>query len=141
MFNSNRILCVEDNVDSTELIKFLLECEDENYAVTTAASAGEALNLMAENSFDFYIFDFKLPLMSGVELCRSIRETDKTTPIIFYTAMARPADRAAGLAAGADEYLIKPNDLDRLAKTVKLLLKPANYIPGIQINTYKDRLW
>ena len=141
MLSLKRILYVEDNPDSVELIKFLLGCEDENYVVSAAASAIEALHLMAETAFDLLIFDYKLPVMSGVELCLRVRETDRTTPILFYTAMARPADRALGLAAGADDYLVKPNDLDKLPKTVRNLLGRNSFIPSRQASVYKDRLW
>jgi DNA-binding response OmpR family regulator len=56
--------------------------------------------------------------MSGVEMCRRIRAYDRRTPIIFYSASAYPKDREAGLAAGADDYLVKPEGLDRIVETI-----------------------
>ena len=118
----SRILCVEDDKDSCSLIEFMLRQEDDGCVVTSAQTAEEAIDLIEKQSFDLYILDYWLPEMTGVELCEKIRQTDKQTPILFFTAMARPADRAAGRAAGATEYLVKPNDLSNLTETVKRLI-------------------
>lgn len=63
--------------------------------------------------------------MSGVELCRHIRQSDIKTPILFFTAKAYPDDREAAMQAGASAYLIKPNDFDKFKETVKRLLDKA----------------
>lgn len=118
-----RILCVDDDFDSLELIRFMLSREDETYAVTTAASAGEAERLIEKESFDLYILDYCLPSKSGIQLCRRIRESDRTTPILFYSAMGRSVDRETARKAGADGYLMKPNDFESLPKKVSQLLK------------------
>lgn len=117
-----RILCVDDHQDSCDLVSLLLYQSDNTHAVTAISTAEEALSLMAQQTFDLYILDCWLPKMSGLELCRKIREMDKQTPIMFFTAMARPADYAEGIKAGANEYLVKPNDLESLPETVKRLL-------------------
>lgn len=113
------ILCVDDDDDFCELISLMLSLEDDSYAVTAVSTAREALALTESQSFDLYILDYALPEMTGVELCRKIRQTDSQTPILFYSAMAREIDRKKALAAGATEYLVKPNDLERLTETVK----------------------
>jgi two-component system phosphate regulon response regulator PhoB len=117
-----RILCVDDDFDSLELIRFMLSREKENYKVMTAASIDEAKRLISKESFDLYILDYCLPLTSGIQLCRQIRENDKTTPVLFYSAMGRQVDREIALKAGANEYLTKPNDFEELPKTVFNLL-------------------
>ena len=122
MSSHHRILYVDDNQDSCELVSMLLRYSDLNSEVVIANSAESAIRLMEDQLFDFYILDFALPRMSGVELCHQIRKSNSKTPILFFTAMTRPGARDEGIAAGANEYLVKPNDLDRLTKTVEQLL-------------------
>lgn len=86
----SRILCVEDDKDSCSLIEFMLRHEDDGCVVTSAQTAEEAIDLIERQFFDLHIFDYWLPEMTGIELCEKIRQTDKQTPILFFTAMARP---------------------------------------------------
>ena len=118
-----RILCVEDNRDSREMIATLLTQSDENYDVTAVETAAEALALNAKDNFDLYILDIWLPGMDGVDLCRRLRDRGVTKPIMFFSAMGVQAkDRDYVLAAGADEFLVKSIDLDRFTATVEQLL-------------------
>lgn len=110
-----RVLCVEDDEDTRYLLELLL-CEHE---VTTASTADEGLALARCENFDLYVLDY---WMGGLELCRRLRASDPKTPLIFFTAEAHEAERQKALAAGADAYLIKPNDLELLAYRVKQLL-------------------
>lgn len=114
-----RILCVDDNRDSVELLGTMLHQADDTYSVTAISHAEEALKIMERQTFDLYILDYALPEISGVELCRKVRERNKQTPIMFFTAMARADDQAEAIRAGADEYLVKPNDLAKLTETVE----------------------
>ena len=116
------ILYVDDNKDSCELAAAMFNCSDLGCVMTSAGSAEEALRLIEVEPFDLYIFDYRLPKISGVELCRYIRQYDADTPIVFFTAAARAAEQTEAMAAGATEYLVKPNDLERLTGTVKRLL-------------------
>src|SRR5688500_466063 len=118
-----RILCVEDNRDSREMIATLLR---EDYDVTAVETAAEALALNGKDRFDLYILDIWLPGMDGVDLCRRLRERGVTQPIMFFSAMGVQAkDRDYVLAAGADEFLVKSVDLDRFTETVSRLLDGA----------------
>ena len=71
---SVRVLCVDDNRDSREMIKALLCNDDDAYDVTTVETGAEALELIAKEPFDLYVLDVWLPSMDGVGLCRRIRE-------------------------------------------------------------------
>lgn len=117
-----RILYVEDDFDSGELIRFLLSRENENYDITVVATFAEAVKLISEKPFNLYIVDYCLPSKSGIQLCRHIRETDRETPILFYSAIGRQADRDRAMKEGANDYLVKPADLDVLTKRVNQLL-------------------
>ena len=117
-----RILYVDDNKDSCELAAVMLTYSDAECAVVAAETADEALRLIEKEPFDLYIFDYSMPDTSGIELCRYVRQFDRDTPILFYSGMAAPDDVTEGLAAGANEYLVKPNDLEKLSGTVKKFL-------------------
>ncbi len=116
-----RILCVDDE-DCREMLDLMLNLAEPVYEFAGADSADKALKMIEDEKFDLYLFEYRLPEMSGIELCRQIRKIDAETPILFFTGMARPVDRNQAMAAGATEYLVKPNDLDRLAETIKRLL-------------------
>ena len=111
-----RILFVEDNEDTLILVSLLLD--QANIGFATARTFRDALQKAKTESFDLILLDNRLPDGDGVDLCRSIREFNTTTPIIFYTAAAYPADKARGLMAGAQRYLVKPTDIQNLEKTI-----------------------
>jgi two-component system OmpR family response regulator len=118
----HRILVVEDNRDSREMIKTLLSVSGNGYKVVAVETAAEALVLDAREPFDLYILDIWLPGMDGLGLCRRLRERNRRQPIIFFSAMVQITDRDYVLQAGADEFLIKPQDIDRFLPVVSELL-------------------
>ena len=119
--HATRVLCVEDDEDTCTMLRDLLgliDCE-----VTTAATAAEALELIARGRFDLYLLDNWLPGGSGVGLCREIRRSDPSTPILFYSGAGLDSEREEALAAGAQAYLVKPGDVALLVETVRRLLR------------------
>ena len=120
--HTTRVLCVEDDEDTCTMLCDLLgliDCE-----VTTAATVPEALELIARGGrFDLYLLDNWLPGGSGVELCREIRRSDPSTPIVFYSGAGLDDEREEALAAGAQAYLVKPGDVYLLVETVRRLLR------------------
>jgi CheY-like chemotaxis protein len=122
MPDSRNILFVDDDEDCCELIIAMLHYAGVNYNVIVAPTPQKALELMARQSFDLFVIDYSLPEMTGVDLCRRIRETDADTPIVFYTATAQPQKRREAMDAGANAYLIKPNDLDNIVDTIRKFL-------------------
>lgn len=121
----HRILVVEDNRDSRDMIRTLLSESDVGYDVTAVETAAEALDLDGKDPFDLHVLDIWLPGMDGLGLCRRLRERGRTQPIIFFSAMVQTTDRHYVLAAGADEFLVKPKDIDQLLPTVARLLESA----------------
>jgi DNA-binding response OmpR family regulator len=119
---SSRILYVDDDVESREMLKTMLGYADAQYHMSVAGTAEEALELIDSAPFDLYLIDFMLPEMDGLSLCRAIRDRGLREPIIVFTGMVRPDDKKHVLAAGADAYLVKPNDLDIVADTIHALL-------------------
>lgn len=116
-----RILCVDDDEDTCSMLIGLLGLI--NYHATTAATAAEALELIAHQRFDLYLLDNWLPGGSGVELCREIRRSDASTPIVFYSGAALESEREEALRAGAQTYLVKPGDVAVVVETVRRLLR------------------
>lgn len=120
-----RILCVEDNKDSREMIRVMLSRANADYDITTVETAAEAIALNGKGHFDLYVLDISLPGMDGLSLCRRLRDGGTTGPIIFFSAMVQPHDRQYCLDAGADAFLVKPADLDVFADTVERLLSES----------------
>lgn len=114
-----RILCIDDHDDTSEMLKFLLAQED--YEVVTAATIHEALELVRSQEFDLYVLDRHLPDGSGVELCAKLNEATPSVPCIFYTGDAYDIQRTQAMAAGANDYVAKP-DIDGLIESVHKLL-------------------
>ena len=120
---SSRILYVDDDYESCEMLKAMLGYSDAHYHISTAGSAEQALEMIESAPFDLYLIDYMLPEMDGLTLCRTIRDLGLKEPIVVFTGMVRPDDKKHVFAAGADAYLIKPNDLDIVADTVHGLLE------------------
>ena len=114
-----KVLCVEDHDDSREILNTYLGWN--GFEVRAAADATSALALAKSEPFDVFVLDNMLPDSSGIELCKDIRSFDAQTPIIFYSALGAIKDQAEGMAAGAQAYLTKPQDLDKLADLIKIL--------------------
>ena len=104
------------------MLKERLHTVDDPYTVTAGETAAEALVLDGKNPFDLYILDIWLPGMDGVGLCRRLRERGRKQPIVFFSAMVQPSDKDYVMQAGANEFLIKPRDLDDFIPTVRRLL-------------------
>ena len=113
------ILCVDDHEDTSEMLKLLLSHEDAE--VVTAVTMAEALELAQSQNFDLYVLDKHLPDGSGIELCRKLVEVTPNVPCMFYTGDAYEVHRQQCLAAGADDYVAKP-DIDGLIVSVRNLL-------------------
>jgi DNA-binding response OmpR family regulator len=102
------ILCVDDDPDTCELIAMWLKLSTEDFSVSLAGSRDEALVLLNTRHFDTIVLDSWLGDSSGVDLCKEIRNTDQSTPIIFFSAVADKRNIESAMNAGADEYLTKP---------------------------------
>lgn len=120
-----KILCVDDHEDSRNVIAALLMAADPRYEVDLAASADAAMGLIDERSYDVYVLDYMMPEMTGVELCRWIRQADRRAPIVFLSALDRPTDKLIAIEAGASEYLTKPNELFMLQEIIPKLINQS----------------
>jgi two-component system phosphate regulon response regulator PhoB len=117
-----RILCVDDDADTRLLLEHLLEFSD--LEAISVKDTKAALLLIAKEQFSLYIIDGQLPGVSGLGLCEEIRNLDPKTPIIIFSGHGYASDREAGMLAGANVYLVKP-DIGKIVPTVKRLLEEA----------------
>lgn len=120
--NKIRMLVIEDNVALAENI-FEYFNEDQ-YVLDFSADGLTALHLLTVNQYDVIVLDVMLPAVSGVEICRRVREDLRcSTPIIMVTAKDQLSDKEAGFNAGADDYLVKPFNLRELSLRVRALIR------------------
>ena len=119
--NTPRVLYIEDHDDTRELVTLVLE--QRSYEVVTGSTIKSGVALAAAQDFDLYLLDSWLPDGSGLDLCRQIREFDKSTPIVFYSAAAFEIDRTDAIASGAQAYLIKPSQPSELCDLVTSLIQ------------------
>ena len=118
-----RILYVEDHEDTRELVTLLLG--QKSFEVVTGTTIESGIALALTQGFDLYLLDSWLPDGSGLDLCQRIRQFDKTTPILFYSAAAYASDRQMALACGAQAYLIKPSQPSELCRMVEELIEES----------------
>src|SRR6266478_9219392 len=97
--SAGHILYVEDDEDTRDLVTYVLA--NSCYTVIAAANGDEALKLAQTNNFDLYVIDNWMSGVSGIDLCRKLREFDSTTPILFYSGAAFERDKQQAFAAGA----------------------------------------
>lgn len=119
--SSKRLLCVDDHEDSCDMLINLLS----DYEVTPASTSADGLRLARSDRFDLILLEHRLPDGGGADLCSQIRKFKPRIPILFFTAAAYSSDRQHGLMSGAQDYLMKPDDLELLAPTIGRLIHEA----------------
>jgi two-component system response regulator MprA len=116
-----RILVVDDDRAVRESLRRSLAFN--GYDVVVATDGAEALQRVAEDRPDALVLDVMMPRVGGLETCRRLRADGDDVPILVLTARDSVADRVAGLDAGADDYLVKPFDLEELLARLRALLR------------------
>ncbi|WP_436937604.1 response regulator transcription factor [Staphylococcus xylosus] len=115
-----KILIVEDEQNLARFIE--LELEHENYEVDIEYDGQPGLDKALTNDYDLILLDLMLPNINGLEICRQIRQ-QQTTPIIIITAKSDTYDKVAGLDYGADDYIVKPFDIEELLARIRAMLR------------------
>jgi DNA-binding response OmpR family regulator len=115
-----RVLIIEDNPDIAANLGDYLE--DHGHTVDFAGDGVTGLHLAVVNDFDSIVLDLALPGMDGLEVCRKLRsEAGKDTPVLMLTARDRLEDKLAGFETGADDYLVKPFELQEVEARLNVL--------------------
>lgn len=135
-----QIFLVEDEERVAALVKKALE--ESNHSVEIIPDGAEAIRKFALKPYDLAILDIMLPYVSGIEVCRHIRQKNKNIPVLMLTARDSVDDKVTGLNTGADDYLVKPFHLKELQARVDALLRrnaadaePIITLGNITLNT------
>ena len=131
------ILVVDDEKNIVKGIKFSLE--QDGMKVDAAHDGEEAIQLIAQNSYDLIILDVMLPKIEGTEICRRVREFS-AVPVVMVTAKGDDMDKIMGLEYGADDYITKPFNILELKARVKAILRRATKpVPVAKTNSITVR--
>ncbi len=118
------ILLVEDDPQITNLLS--LHLHEPFYRVTACDRGVVALERLAGSTFHLVILDIMLPDLSGIEICRRIRERNERMPILMLSSLSEETDKVTALELGADDYLTKPFGVFELMARVKALMRRGN---------------
>ncbi|HBW35812.1 response regulator transcription factor [Desulfosporosinus sp. BICA1-9] len=118
-----KLVLVDDEPEILTLVKDYLSRE--GFMVLTAVNGLDGMQLIEREKPDLVLLDWMLPGMSGLEMCKRLRETS-TIPIIMLTAKSEEIDRVLGLEFGADDYIVKPFSLRELAARIKTVLRRSS---------------
>lgn len=116
-----KLLLLEDDLTLADIISEYLQ--DNDFEVELVTDGEEALDKTYENNYDLYIFDVNVPLITGFDLLKQLRENDDKTPTIYITSLNDIEDISEGFESGADDYLKKPFELAELLLRIKNLQK------------------
>jgi DNA-binding response OmpR family regulator len=116
-----KILIVED--DENIIIPLIEDLSEQNFVLEVATDGQSAWDLLDVFTYDLILLDIVLPKINGIDLCKRLRSSGLTTPLLMLTARDTVSDRVQGLDAGADDYLIKPYALPELSARIRALLR------------------
>lgn len=119
-----RLLIIEDEPGIAGFLKDGLE--EEYFAVDIAYDGKSGLDMALINEYDLIIVDWMIPAISGIEVCRQVRKTGNTVPILFLTAKDTLEDVIFGLDAGANDYIKKPFEFEELLARIRVQLRNKN---------------
>ena len=119
-----RLLLVEDDTMIGQAVQALLRTD--GYAVDWVQDGAQADTALLAHTYDLVLLDLGLPKVDGLQVLRQLRARKITTPVLITTARDAVRDRIAGLDAGADDYVIKPYDMDELLARIRALTRRAN---------------
>ena len=120
------ILVCEDDRNIRRLIcEYLLQ---DGYTVLESPNGADALNKLSANHIDLLITDIIMPVTDGFELVRELRNTDSEIPVLIITAKASTEDKKTGFGCGADDYMVKPIDMEEMLLRVSALLRRAKAV-------------
>ncbi|MCT9003659.1 response regulator transcription factor [Streptomyces sp. NPDC054766] len=136
--DTQRILIVDDEPAVRDALKRSLAFE--GYDTEVAVDGADALEKATAYQPDLVVLDIQMPRMDGLTAARRMRGAGTTTPILMLTARDTVGDRVTGLDAGADDYLVKPFELDELFARIRALLRRSSYAASAGADVEDDAL-
>lgn len=119
-----RILIADDDDEIRELLEF--DVAQSGYFVDTAKDGMETLNKALNNTYDLILLDVMMPKMNGFDVCKNIRQAKLAIPVLMLTAKGTIDDKTEGFDCGADDYLVKPFDIQEVLLRIRVLLRRNN---------------
>lgn len=134
-----RVLIVEDDPTLAEFLQRALT--EEGMQPTICGTVSSAIDVGSKQPFDVVVLDWMLPDGDGLGVCATLRARGNTTPILMLTARGEVHDRVMGLKSGADDYLVKPFELDELLARLDALVRRSAYASVMKVGPLEiDRL-
>ena len=121
MADKKRILIVDDDTEIRDLLEF--DIASSGYFVDTASDGMEGLTKPLNNKYELVLLDVIMPKMNGFEVCKNIRAAKINVPILMLTAKGTIGDKTSGFDSGADDYLVKPFDIQEVLLRIRVLLR------------------
>ena len=121
MADKKRILIVDDDTEIRDLLEF--DIASSGYFVDTASDGMDGLTKALNNKYDLVLLDVMMPKMNGFEDCKNIRAAKINVPILMLTAKGTIGDKTSGFDSGADDYLVKPFDIQEVLLRIRVLLR------------------
>lgn len=132
-----KVLIIED--EPNMILGLKDSCEYEGYEVVVARDGKEGLDKAATEKPDIILLDVMLPLMSGIDVCRTLRTRGIETPIVMLTARSQETDKVVGLEVGADDYVTKPFSVKELLARIRAhLRRSAKQVVEMESFTFGD---
>lgn len=116
-----RLLVVDDDDEIRELLEF--DLAQSGYQIDTASDGYEGLNKALNSNYDLVLLDVMMPKMNGYEVCKNIRKSKPDLPVLLLTAKGTINDKTTGFDSGADDYIVKPFDIQEVLLRVRALLR------------------
>ena len=135
---NNKILLVDDEQDILELLEYNLVKQD--FDIVKCDNGEDALSVSRDQDIDLILLDLMLPGISGIDVCRILKndEITKNIPIIMITAKGEESDIIKGLEVGADDYVTKPFSISVLTARIKSILRRNSYTEKSSINSFEE---
>ena len=130
----HKILIIEDEESLRNTLKLSLELE--KYVVEVLSNGVNAFETVKQFNPDLILLDIMMPIISGVDVYKNLRDKNRNVPIIFLTAKNNVYDKIEGLKLGAEDYITKPFDLEELLLRINIVLK-RNYIQKQELTIFK----
>lgn len=134
-----KVLVAENNPVMLKQLSDILN--NEGYDILSALCGRDALRLYSEGMPDFVCLDIMMEDLSGYDVCKAIREKDRTTPIVFISAKANSSDKVVGLELGADDYIVKPFDVSEVTARIRAITRRCIITKAGTVNVEDMPFW
>lgn len=135
-YSKKRILIVDDDDEIRDLLDF--DIAQSGYITDTAKNGLEGLNKVLNNSYDLVLLDVMMPKMNGFDVCKNIRQAKIKIPVIMLTAKGTIEDKTDGFDCGADDYIVKPFDIQEVLLRIRVLLRRNE--PPVEDNSLQNEV-